>query len=321
MSERRRAQYEMACLARREKIRALGLEVTPSVGNFVLIHFRRRRRGRRRRTPTRSSSSAASCCGSSSAYQLPDALRMTVGTEEANRLVGRALGEFLNGAGPWLRREPAIFERLALIGVGLIGSSIARAARANGAARIDRGDGPLASDAQARAGTRPRRSGGRDQRRGGQGTPISSSSARRSAPAARSRPRSAPRSNQAPSSPTSARSKARSCATWPRMCRRTRTSCRRIRSPAPSIRARMPASPSCFENRWCILTPPARRRRRGGREAASASGRWPRRQCRDHGRRSTTISCSPITSHLPHLIAYNIVGTAADLEDVTELAR
>jgi histidinol-phosphate aminotransferase len=28
-------------------------------------------------------------------YQLPDALRMTVGTEEANRLVVQALSEFL----------------------------------------------------------------------------------------------------------------------------------------------------------------------------------------------------------------------------------
>ena len=31
-----------------------------------------------------------------------------------------------------------------------------------------------------------------------------------------------------------------------------------------------------------------------------------------------TIWCSAITSHVPHLIAYNIVGTAADLEEVTE---
>ncbi len=34
------------------------------------------------------------------------------------------------------------------------------------------------------------------------------------------------------------------------------------------------------------------------------------RRCRP----SITTSCCAITSHLPHLIAYNIVGTAADLE-------
>jgi histidinol-phosphate aminotransferase len=33
------------------------------------------------------------------AYNLPHALRMTVGTEEANRLVVSALSEFMNGAG------------------------------------------------------------------------------------------------------------------------------------------------------------------------------------------------------------------------------
>ena len=67
------------------------------------------------------------------AYKLPNALRMTVGSEEANRLVvqgaQRVPGE--NGV-----TTPApLFNRLALIGVGLIGSSIARAARAQSAAR------------------------------------------------------------------------------------------------------------------------------------------------------------------------------------------
>jgi histidinol-phosphate aminotransferase len=32
------------------------------------------------------------------AYNLPNALRMTVGTEEANRLAVSALSEFMNGA-------------------------------------------------------------------------------------------------------------------------------------------------------------------------------------------------------------------------------
>ena len=45
-----------------EEIGKLGLKVTPSVANFVLIHFREKRQDRRRR-PTRSSPSAAWCCG------------------------------------------------------------------------------------------------------------------------------------------------------------------------------------------------------------------------------------------------------------------
>jgi histidinol-phosphate aminotransferase len=77
-----------------EEIPKLGLEVTPSVANFLLIHFPNdeahtaaeadaflTRRGLilRRVTP----------------YKLPNALRMSVGSEEANRLVVAALSEFM----------------------------------------------------------------------------------------------------------------------------------------------------------------------------------------------------------------------------------
>ncbi|WP_442581841.1 histidinol-phosphate transaminase [Mesorhizobium sp. ASY16-5R] len=72
----------------------LGLRVTPSVGNFVLIHF-----------PDDAKHSAASADDYLSArgfilrrvagYGFPNALRMTVGTEEANRGVVAALAEFL----------------------------------------------------------------------------------------------------------------------------------------------------------------------------------------------------------------------------------
>ena len=70
-----------------------------------------------------------------------------------------------------------------------------------------------------------------------------------------------------------------------------------------------------FLNRWCILTPPP------GTDATAverASAFW------------TALGANveimtpehhdlvlAITSHVPHLIAYNIVGTAADLEEVT----
>ena len=72
---------------------------------------------------------------------------------------------------------------------------------------------------------------------------------------------------------------------------------------------------SLFENRWCILTPLP-----GADEAAVAKleAFWRRagsnveRMMPDHHDMVLAI-----TSHLPHLIAYNIVATAADLEDVT----
>ena len=70
-----------------------------------------------------------------------------------------------------------------------------------------------------------------------------------------------------------------------------------------------------FRNRWCIVTPPA-----GAAPEAIAKVQqfW-----RDCGANVETMSAEhhdlvlAITSHVPHLIAYNIVGTAADLEEVT----
>jgi cyclohexadieny/prephenate dehydrogenase len=71
-----------------------------------------------------------------------------------------------------------------------------------------------------------------------------------------------------------------------------------------------------FRNRWSILTPPPETP-----EVATAKVRafW-------EGMGSNVEIMSPehhdlvlaITSHVPHLIAYNIVGTAADMETVTE---
>jgi len=71
-----------------------------------------------------------------------------------------------------------------------------------------------------------------------------------------------------------------------------------------------------FEDRWCILTPPA-----GTDQAATdkLQAFW-----RALGSRVEIMTPQhhdlvlAITSHVPHLIAYNIVGTAADLETVTE---
>lgn len=76
------------------ELTALGLRVTPSVGNFILIHF-----------PEEAKHSAAVADDYLSVrgyilrrvapYGFPNALRMSVGTEEANRGVVAALKDFL----------------------------------------------------------------------------------------------------------------------------------------------------------------------------------------------------------------------------------
>ncbi|MEW6437694.1 MAG: prephenate/arogenate dehydrogenase family protein [Pseudomonadota bacterium] len=71
-----------------------------------------------------------------------------------------------------------------------------------------------------------------------------------------------------------------------------------------------------FVNRWCILTPPegadAKAVKRLAEFWAAAGANVEIMSPQHH---DLVLS---ITSHLPHLIAYNIVGTAADLEAVTQ---
>ncbi len=72
----------------------LGLEVTPSVSNFVLIHFPDVE-GKRAVDADRFLSSRGYVLRAVGGYGLPNALRMTIGTEEANQGVIDALGEFM----------------------------------------------------------------------------------------------------------------------------------------------------------------------------------------------------------------------------------
>jgi histidinol-phosphate aminotransferase len=77
-----------------EEFTRLGLKVTPSVCNFVLVHF-----------PTTKGKTAADADAfltkrglvlrALGNYNLPHALRMTIGTDEANELVIAALAEFM----------------------------------------------------------------------------------------------------------------------------------------------------------------------------------------------------------------------------------
>jgi histidinol-phosphate aminotransferase len=79
-----------------EAIEALGLEVTPSVGNFLLIHFPDAP-GRTARDADAFLSGRGLILRRVEAYGLPRCLRLTVGTEEANRLVIDALRDFMGG--------------------------------------------------------------------------------------------------------------------------------------------------------------------------------------------------------------------------------
>ncbi len=71
-----------------------------------------------------------------------------------------------------------------------------------------------------------------------------------------------------------------------------------------------------FSGRWCIITPPA------GVDAAALaalSDFWTQLgskvELMDAAHHDLVLA---VTSHIPHLIAYTIVGTASDLEDVTQ---
>jgi cyclohexadieny/prephenate dehydrogenase len=71
-----------------------------------------------------------------------------------------------------------------------------------------------------------------------------------------------------------------------------------------------------FHNRWCILTPPEGA---DPNKIAQLEAFWQRLganvEIMDAAHHDKVLA---ITSHLPHLIAYTIVGTASDLESVTQ---
>ncbi len=76
------------------ELEKLGIKVTPSVGNFILLHFPE--------TPGKTAAEADALLTSRGvvmravrAYKLPNCLRMTVGSEEANRLTVKTLAEFM----------------------------------------------------------------------------------------------------------------------------------------------------------------------------------------------------------------------------------
>jgi cyclohexadieny/prephenate dehydrogenase len=74
-----------------------------------------------------------------------------------------------------------------------------------------------------------------------------------------------------------------------------------------------------FQKRWVILTPQARQDDAYLEAVQRLSDFWSRIGANvdrmEAGHHDLVLA---VTSHLPHLIAYNIVGTAADMEEVTQ---
>ncbi|WP_197492005.1 histidinol-phosphate transaminase [Rhizobium bangladeshense] len=77
-----------------QALEAIGLKVTPSVANFVLIHFPEVD-GKRASDADEFLTSRGYILRAVRGYGFPNALRMSVGPEEANRGVIAALGEFM----------------------------------------------------------------------------------------------------------------------------------------------------------------------------------------------------------------------------------
>lgn len=80
-----------------DELTKLGLTVTPSVANFVLIHFP----GTNGRTAAEADAFLTKrglVLRRVTPYSLPNCLRMTIGSEEANRLVVASLTEFMGKA-------------------------------------------------------------------------------------------------------------------------------------------------------------------------------------------------------------------------------
>ena len=76
------------------EVAALGIGITPSAANFLLLHFKDPAEARAADSFLTSRGLILRAVDS---YGLPQCLRLTIGTEEANRLVVAALAEFTKG--------------------------------------------------------------------------------------------------------------------------------------------------------------------------------------------------------------------------------
>ena len=79
------------------QIEALGLKVTPSVGNFLLIHFPQTK-GHTAAEADAFLSDRGLILRAVGAYRLGDCLRLTIGSEEANLHFIASIKEFMSRA-------------------------------------------------------------------------------------------------------------------------------------------------------------------------------------------------------------------------------
>jgi histidinol-phosphate aminotransferase len=77
------------------ELERIGLAVTPSIGNFVLLHFPAGKSAREADAFLKSRGIIVRPVG---AYGIPNALRMTIGTEDDNRLAVGALADFMGAS-------------------------------------------------------------------------------------------------------------------------------------------------------------------------------------------------------------------------------
>ena len=291
------------------EVEKLGIQVTPSIGNFVLMHFPATK-GKDAAAADEHLKARGIILRRVAAYGLPNCLRMTIGTEDDNRRVVAALAEFMGR-----RMTAPMFERVALIGLGLIGSSLSHAMRRAKLA------GTIVGHAQT------------DKTRD-----------------------TALRIGLVSSVYASAAEAVRD-ADLVMLCAPVGACGRLAQEMAPALKAGaivtdvgsvkgaivrevgphipagvhfIPGHPiagtehsgpeagfaELFDGRWCVLTPPAGAERTAVDKLAAF---W--RACGSHveimdaDHHDLVLA---ITSHVPHLIAYNIVNTARHLEQVTD---
>ena len=293
------------------ELEKLGLKVTPSVGNFVLIHFPT---GEGSRPPADEFLKARGIIlRRVGAYGLPNCLRMTIGTEDDNRKVVAALAEL-----PGAVMTAPMFERVALIGLGLIGSSLSHAMRRGGLARTHRR--PCA-DATRRATRRCAWAWSSSVYADGGGG------------GARRRPRHPVHAGRRlrPRSPRRWRRRLTPGAIVTDVGSVKGAVVRDVGPHVPKGVHFIPGHPiagtehsgpesgfaELFDGRWCVLTPPRGRRPGRGRQARRVLAAPAARTSRSWTPQHHDLVLA-ITSHVPHLIAYNIVNTARHLERVTD---
>ena len=308
----RRAQRQLAALADRTSSTRLGLRVTPSVGNFVLIHFP---------DDGRHSAEAADAFLTQRGYILRRVvgLRLSQCASHDGRHRGRQSRRRRSACPNFSDADQCpnrCFQKIALVGIGLIGSSLAHVVRRERLADHIAISTPQRGDAEA----------GRRARASAIPIAVDAAEAVRDADLV---------VVSVPVGASGAVAKAIAGALKPGAILTDVGSTKGsvVAQMAPHVPAGVhfiPGHPiagtehsgpdagfaDLFEGRWCILTPPP-----GSDPDAVArlTQFWER--C---GSKVDTMDPAhhdmvlAIVSHLPHIIAYNIVGTADDLEAVTK---